>query len=50
MDTYFIKLKNGNGSVFEIKRHAKTKSDIENLIKEEFPVSEIISIKMLLFD
>jgi hypothetical protein len=50
MDTFFIKLKDSKGSVVEIKRQAKSESDIETLIKEEFPESEIISIKILILD
>lgn len=50
MDTFFIKLKDKEGSVVEIKRQAESKSDVETLTKEEFPESEIISIKTLLLD
>ena len=50
MDTFFIKLKDNKGLVVDIKRQAKSKSDVEKLIKEEFPESEIVSIKMLLLD
>ena len=50
MNTFFIKLKDKKGSVVEIKRQAESESDVEKLIKEEFPESEIISIKMLLLD
>jgi hypothetical protein len=50
MDTFFIKLKDNKGLVVEIKRQVESKSDVEKLIKEEFPESEIVSVKMLLLD
>mgnify|MGYP001171172118 CR=1 FL=1 len=50
MNTFFIKLKDNNGSVIEIKRRAQSESDLKTLIKKEFPESEIISVKMLLLD
>jgi len=50
MNTFFIKLKNKKGSAVEIKRQAESESDVEILMKEEFPESEIIRIKMLLLD
>ncbi len=52
MDTFFIKIKDKEGSVVEIKRQAESESesDIVDFIKLEFPESEIISIKTLLLD
>jgi len=50
MNTFFIKIKDISGSVIEIQRQAASKSNVESLVKEEFPECEIISIKMLLLD